>query len=174
MMEFLLGFVLGAVVSIGAIAGYGFYQLRKLKQVKAKITEEIKKKIDNLDTKRESIRSRLLKAQEITEQQLDLRSQAEMPSKNALHSRYKNGLVGEIRKLEDEKLAVLRSILDDGYDPTIVALDENGQRTELPLSHFIDRATLKQGNSTPASTDLPKRIGKFTLVKGGKDDGTVH
>lgn len=177
-MVFLLGFILGMTVTTALFFGYGYYQLRKLKKAKARIADEITKRISELDSKRESIRVRLVKAQEITQQQLDLRSQTEMPSKNALHSRYKNDLVGEIKKLEEEKLAVLRSILDDGYDPTIVVLDENGQRTELPLSHFVGHASLKQNADNPPSAnsnpDSPKRVGRFIIVKGGKDDGTVH
>lgn len=178
-MEFLTGFLLGLMTGVGMFVGYGVYQVRKFRQAKTKITEEIKKKIDELDGKRDSIRERLIKAQELTQQQLELRAQAEMPSKNAIHSRYKNGLIGEIGKLEEEKIVVLQSILNDGYDPTVTILDEKGNKQELPLSHFVSSAKLKQDdrNGVPPTAGPDgniKRIGKFVVVKGGKDDGTVH
>jgi len=168
-MEFLAGFILGMTTMAALFVGYGYYTLRKLNALKKKIVDQVKGKLDEQDKKRESIIARLKQAQAITEQQLDIRSATDQPSKNALHSRYKNGLIGDIKKLEEEKIAILRSILDDGFDPLINVRDENGEVRELPLSHFVNQAPAPEQDP-----NAPKRVGKFIVVKGGKDDGTVH
>jgi len=172
-MELLIGFFLGIVTTITMFMIYALVTVRKLKATKKNIVDELRKKLDEQDGKRESIIIRLKKAQAITEQQLDIRAATDQPSKNALHSRYKNGLISDIKKLEEEKLAILQSILDDGFDPTISVIDEAGQRQELPLSHFVNKAAAV---TPPPAQDpnVPKRVGKFVVVKGGKDDGTVH
>jgi hypothetical protein len=168
-MEFLLGFVLGMLVSSVIFVGYGYYTLRKMKKLKDKILDDLKNKLTEQDSKRDSIIARLKQAQAITEQQLDIRAATDEPSKNALHSRYKNGLIGDIKKLEEEKIAILKSILEDGFDPLISVREDSGELKELPLSHFIN------GSSTnKPDPNGPKRVGKFVVVKGGKDDGTVH
>jgi hypothetical protein len=75
---------------------------KKVKGDLNNLKKAIKEKMDNIDSKRESIIARLKQAQAITDQQLSLRASQEEPSKNALHSKYKNGLNGEIKKLEEE------------------------------------------------------------------------
>lgn len=173
-MEFFLGFVLGAVVGIFAFIAWSFYQVRKLKDAKDKLLENLKSKLMEQDGKRQSIIERLKKAQAITEQQLDIRAAADQPSKNALHSRYKNGLIGDLKKLEEEKVAILQSILDDGFDPLINAVDENGNKQELPLSHFVSKARTTIDEADGNTPTPPKKVGRFVVVKGGKDDGTTH
>ena len=178
-MMFFFGFLFGVTTAI--IIGF-IYATWKLNQIQTKLDEAKKKftvtkdsvrnKLDSLENKRESIIDRLKQAQAITQQQLDLGASAEQPSKNALHSRYKNGLVGEIKKLEDDKLKLLQSILDDGFDPLITVIDSDGTRQELPLSHFVN--SKEAGIATSPNPDTSKRTGKFVVLKGGKDDGTVH
>lgn len=172
-MEFFLGFVLGAMFGISAFIAWSFYQVRKLKDAKDKLLENLKSKLLEQDGKRQSIIDRLKRAQAITEQQLDIRAATDQPSKNALHSRYKNGLIGDIKKLEEEKISILQSILDDGFDPLINAVDENGNKQELPLSHFVSKAKTTVGEPEPDPSG-PKKVGRFVVVKGGKDDGTTH
>lgn len=171
-MEFFLGFILGLIAAASLFIGYGVYTLNKLKKIKTKLTEELKSKLEGQDDKRASIIARLKQAQAITEQQLDIRDATDQPSKNALHSRYKNGLVSDIKKLEEEKIAILKSILEDGFDPTISVRDENGQVKEYPLSHFVNNVST--GEKLPEPAAGTKRVGKFVILKGGKDDGTVH
>lgn len=165
-MEFLVGFFAGMISAALLFAGYGYYQLTRMKKVKNNVLDEIKKKLTEQDAKRASIIERLKRAQAITEQQLDIRDATDLPSKNALHSRYKNGLISDIKKLEEEKIAILQSILDDGFDPVISVIDDNGHKQELPLSHFVSKTT----PTLPPTPDSPKRVGNFVILKGGKDD----
>jgi len=173
-MEFLLGFILGALFGTGAFIAWSFYQVGKMKKAKDKLLASLKDKILEQDSKRQSIIDRLKRAQAITEQQLDIRAQTDQPSKNALHSKYKNGLIGDIKKLEEDKIAILQSILDDGFDPLINVVDDNGQKQELPLSHFVTKARTTISEGGAPQEPATKKVGRFVVVKGGKDDGTVH
>jgi hypothetical protein len=115
------------------------------------------------------------KVKEITNEQLDLYSQVSGPQKNALHGRYKNGLNGRIKELEEEKSSILKSILTDGFDPEITVMDGAGVVTTVKLSEFMAESgiTIEPKKTEPVST---KQVGKFTVHKGGKDDGgnTTH
>jgi hypothetical protein len=123
----------------------------------------------------ESVSSRMKKVKEITNEQLDLYSQVSGPQKNALHGRYKNGLNGRIKELEEEKSSILKSILTDGFDPEITVMDGAGVVTTVKLSEFMAESgiTIEPKKTEPVST---KQVGKFTVHKGGKDDGgnTTH
>lgn len=123
----------------------------------------------------ESVSSRMKKVKELTNEQLDLYSQASGPQKNALHGRYKNGLNGRIKELEEEKSSILKSILADGFDPEITTVDQAGVVTTTKLSAFMAESgiTVEPKKTEPTPT---KQVGKFTVHRGGKDDGgnTTH
>lgn len=176
-------FAWGMVAGISILTVYMRYQVKKLRKdnkSKEEIVDEFKKLAEKLQSKETSIKERLLQAQEIAKQQVEIKSMAEAPSKNALHSRHKNGLIGDIAELERQKLALLRSILDDGLDPTITVITSAGNREELLLSTYVAEAELSLNeyspvSKTPETPDTPRQVGKFTVHKGGKnDDGTGH
>ena len=191
MIYFSLGLIAGVVLSVS----YAFYiayrtkvkleeKVKALKEklnANASLSEDAKNKEDLLqellNTRDDvrSIRDRLAKAQEITRQQLDLRDQASQPSKNSMHSKWKNGLISEINSLEEEKRSILESILKDGHDPFVMVLDEEtGSTKKIPLSEFLgrpssqntDQKNIEQESSAPEITNKHK----FVVIKGGKDD----
>lgn len=182
MIEFVVIFAVGILAGIAISLGYGMYQLRKinnakedlLKKLKSK-AEEIRKQTFDVEEKKESIRARLFEAVKLAEEQMELRAQAEMPSKNSLHSRHQNGLIYKINELEKRKIDILRSILKDGFDPTITVLNEGGSREEIPLSAYIARNDGVEESPATPSPNGPRKAGKFVIYKGGKDDGeTTH
>ena len=191
----MLYFLLGLIAGVGFSIAYVFYVAyrtknkleEKVKLLKEKLNQsippadEVKSNEDLLqqllNTREDvrSIRDRLAKAQEITRQQLDLRDQASQPSKNSMHSKWKNGLIGEINALEEEKKAILESILKDGHDPFVMVLDEEtGSTKKIPLSEFLgrpssqntDQKNIERESSAPEITNKHK----FVVIKGGKDD----
>jgi hypothetical protein len=176
MFEFALGFMWGLIVAVGVGIAYGNYQLRKLNKVKSSLLEDLKKKSASL----ESIRDRLIKASELTQIQSDLRSRAEQPSRNSLDSKYKNGLIGELNRLEQEKISILKSILADGHDPQITVISAGGEKQEMLLSAYV--AEVQGIVGEPEKQPLPsedlapgvRRVGKFIVVQGGKSDSTTH
>ena len=134
--------------------------------------DKLKKEAD-AKPKTESVGSRMKKVKDITTEQLDLQSQAVGPQMNALHGKYKNGLNGRIKELELQKADILKSIITDGFDPQITVVDGAGVVTTIKLSEFLAQT----GIVVPPKNQQPtKQIGKFTVHKGGKDDGgnTTH
>ena len=171
---FLLGFILGAI----AVMIYGWYQIKKMKKVKKTLLDQIKAKAVEEDKKKDSIKERLLKASELAQTQMTIRSQIEMPSNGALHSKYKNDLVHELHDLEQKKLNILQTIIAEGIDPMITIINDTGGKTEMPLSTYINDAITSldksAGNQPVPESINPKKSNRFIVHKGGKDDGTTH
>lgn len=178
MFTFLLGTLLGTV----CVLAYGAYHLMKLK----KLSKELEAKAKVTREKIRSIKDRLVRVQEITKLQLDLVGAIDQPSKNALHSRYKNGLNEEIKLLEEEKLEILKSILRDGFDPVITVVSES-QQESIKLSEYMakhgfnlesDSSKTVESTSSAVATEENKpikRVGNFAVYCGGKtDDSTTH
>jgi hypothetical protein len=180
-------YLLGLGMGFGAFVAYGSYQVGKLKKKRDELFEEVKKKAMDMESKTSSIRERLAEASKLAQVQADLRSQAEMPSKNSTHSRHKNGIISEIQLLEQQKLDILRTILAEGFNPVITVVHDGGAKQEVSLSEYVAAAQStvdaiaggKPSSSTPPPTvtegsDLPRQVGKFFVYRGGKPDGTVH
>jgi flagellar biosynthesis GTPase FlhF len=173
MMEVLVVFVFGALVGVSIFMAYAWFQMRKIRNTKHKLVEEIIKKTKEMESKKNSIQERLIQASDLAKAQSELRAQAEMPSKNALHSRHKNGLVHEIQDMEQRKLDILKTILAEGFDPNITVLNDHGQKDEMPLSSYVDNAqNLLNKHMPPPPVD--KKTNRFVIYIGGKDDGTSH
>lgn len=157
---YVLGMISGAMLMIVATILVGKRAMDKRKESSAK--------------KVESVSSRMKKVKELTAEQLELQSHAQGPQKNALHGKHKNGLIGRIKELETTKNEILKSIITDGFDPEITVLDETGVVTTIKLSEYLAQTgiTIPPKNPPPSPT---RQVGKFTVYKGGKDDGgTVH
>ena len=175
-MQLLLAFLLGALCGTSVFMLYCWF---RLKEVKKTLMDQLKAKTGDLGSKKDSIKDRLFRASDIAKAQMIIRSQMELPSKNATHSRYKNGLVSELQDLELKKLDLLKTVLAEGFDPTITVINEAGAQQEIPLSAYVNEASGQLNASlgaTPPSNDptQPKKASKFILYKGGKDDGTTH
>jgi|GEM_PF-7021695 len=168
-MEFLLGFFAGLVAATALIIGYGVYKFRQLSKTRNKIIGELQKSAEEAEKRLKNVTERLNQAREITEKQFALLRQIDQPSKNALHSKWKNDLNHELRKLEEEKNELLRSILKDGYDPSITVLNASDQKETVKLSEYLARIGITKDDPTPPSDDTngPKKVGKFTVYSGG-------
>lgn len=172
-------FFLGVIACFAFVAAYGFYYLNKIKKKRKKLAEDLKKHTDELESKKASIKEKLLKASDITKAQMSLRDQIELPSKNALHSRHKVGLMYELRDLEKEKIDILKSILLEGYDPMVTVLSPSGTREELALSTYVNNSEQELAqfeeveNNLEKENSKPKNINKFVVYKGGKDDDKI-
>ncbi len=156
---FLLGMISGACLTIATTVLIGKRLMNK----------------DSTKKRPETVNERMKKVKAITEEQLDLQSGAQGPQKNSLHGRYKNGLIGRIKELEEQKNDILRSILADGFDPEITVMDGSGVVSTIKLSEFMAQNGITMPPK-PAPTST-KQVGKFTVHRGGKDDGggeTVH
>lgn len=121
---------------------------------------------------RNSVEERMKRIKDITNEQMELMQAQDHPQKNSLDGRYKNGLGAEIKALEEEKTELLISIIEDGHDPEVTTVDATGEIAKMKLSKFIADSGIKiPGKQAPKPS-----TGKFTVVRGGKDDGgnTTH
>lgn len=184
MNEFIFGLVFGVLIGASLLMFYSIYALKRakralLEKIKVKAAEIRNSALEDGD-KRNSVIARLKEASRIAEEQMALRAQAEMPSKNSLHSRYKNGIIGQLQDLEQQKLSILKTVLGDGYDPKISVTKGGGSSEEISLSQYVAEAEEVLGSMgyvAPAEDNSPKprKAGKFVIYKGGKDDGeTTH
>jgi hypothetical protein len=184
-MENIIIFLLGTFFGMGSFIAYSYYQISKIDKIKDTLISQIKTRVEEQKAKNlvtsATIKDRLFKASELAQAQMAIRAQMEAPSKNALHSKYKNGLIGELQDMEQQKIDLLRTVLAEGFDPLITVINETGAKTEIPLSTYVNEASVALGDSlgnsmTPPPTDptKPRKAGKFMVYRGGKDDGTTH
>ncbi len=167
---FLFGFMFGCMVSFLWIV----FLVSKAKKKAKKITEDVKQVAKKLESTKDSVKKKMAMASKIAEQQLMLQEGAMVPSKNALRSKHKNGIIGEIKRLEEEKLALLHSIInDDKVDPVITVMDEASVKHEMKLSEFLHQKASQSAPPPPKLQPKVKIVGKFVIHKGGKDDGGV-
>jgi TPP-dependent 2-oxoacid decarboxylase len=191
---YFLGLVTGAILTmmfvshrlVKAISK----QSEKSNEELEKVAQIMKAKILEKRSQIVSVQSRLAEVYGISQRQHELQAAADQPSKNALHSRHKNGIIGELKELEEKKHSVLKSILKDGFDPVISVLNEDGTKEEMKLSQFVARYDgidpLKEGELPPAAPvtkpeekdeideeiEKGRKAGKFVVYSGGKPDTT--
>lgn len=160
---YVLGLITGACGMVSLTLWLGN---RSLERKRKQLTEAPAGKL--------SLEARMKRVKDLTDEQMDLLAQIDQPQKNGLDGRHKNGLNSTVKDIEKEKAEILRSILEDGYDPEISAMDMSGVVSKMKLSEFmVDQGLI----APPKPKEEPKikTLGKFTVHKGGKDDGgTSH
>lgn len=116
-----------------------------------------------------SVNYRFKQINEMTKRQMDLVSQMEAPSKSAAHSRNKSALSGELKQLEEQKLEIFQSFLNDNIDPVITVLNSDGEPSSMKVSEFMGLDETKE--DLPNDTD-PKnhRRSILKLVEETNDE----
>lgn len=160
---FMLGFLFGVYTTLTLITAIGQRAINKRK-----------KELEKSTPKMESVSSRMKRVKDITSEQMDIQGATSGPQKNAMHGKYKNGLVSRLKELEEQKNEILKSIVIDGFDPEISVMDTDGTVATIKLSEFL----AQNGITIPPKGSQPppqKPTSRFTVHKGGKDDGgTTH
>lgn len=110
---------------------------------------------------------RLTRISDITKQQLELSSQIDMPQKSAMHGKYRNQVIGELKKLEEEKHDIFRSLLKDKLDVTISYIDESGKTVAAKLSEYMTKHNIAYTDTVAQES---KKVPKLVLYKGGKPE----
>jgi ribosome-binding ATPase YchF (GTP1/OBG family) len=179
MVNNMLMFMLGFVSSLITFTAYGWHRLKKTEKAKKTFLEELKKRADEIEKSMAPVKDKMARVQEITKQQMDLLGMVDQPSKNSLHSKWKNGLNSQIRQLEEEKMEILKSILREGQDPVITVLNEKNERESIKLSEYMARngftlETKSEKKITDGTEGEPKKVGRFTVHVGGKGEPTSH
>jgi len=162
-LTYVIGFLFGVTFSV--VSAFGFLLFRKKKIIKS-IKEQNSNIAKQNNTNRDDVALKLKKVKEISERQHEFLSQINNPSKNALHSRYKNTIVSKIKVLEDEKYKILTEILKSGYDPVITMQNPHtNEIKETKLSDFMN----EQFPKPPTDIRSKTKRGKLTLCESEED-----
>lgn len=168
---YVLGMISGSILTLTATLIIGARSLKK----KREAVEEQKKNLV-------SLKDRMKKVKELTEDILAMQQSIDGPQRNALDGKYKNSVIRKIKDMDEEKNNILVSIIQDGYDPELTAMDPStGTVTQMKLSEYMSYMGINvppKGTKVDAAKESKaKRLGKFTVINGGKDDaddGKVH
>lgn len=167
-------FIMLSLYILGMFTGALLFKIQQIRVGNETLKEKIKAASAKLNAS-SSLDDRMKRVREITEEQLDMLQRSDGPQKNSLDGRYKNRLNRTVKDLEEEKNDILRSILDDGHDPEITSMGPDGIVTKMKLSEFmVDNgiSAAKTTKSDKAEEPKTRQVGKFTIYKGGKDDGS--
>ena len=166
-LTYVFGLLTGAVGIVGITLYIGKRALDKKKVAVA--VSAAPKAAD----KKESVSSKMKRVKVITDEQLDLSARADGPQKNGLDGKYKNSLMSHMKSLEEEKNEILKSILRDGLDPELTTMDSSGVITKMKLSEYLAYMGVSMEPKAKSPQEIKtERMGKFTVHRGGKDDGS--
>lgn len=161
-ISILLAFFLGVLVGTALVLIWSLLKLRSIDKKIPKAT--VTRKLDP------SIRDRLNKAFDITEQQLGILGALDQPQSGPLHGKHKNQLNSELKSLEDKKLNLLRSVLEDGHDPLLTILNaDTNQKEKILLSEFLSRYEGQQASASKPVVE-PKAKPHLKLLSKKDED----
>lgn len=158
---FFYGFVLGVVVA----SIVWMIVLSDLEQRKKIDSKKLYRDIELIG----SVKYRFTKVNEITEKQLELVSRTDRPSASAAHSRNKNNIVSEIKALEEEKMDIFRSILNDGIDPNLQMIID-GQPQTIKMSEAVAMHENNYATSSIKTESKKPRKNPLKLVANREDN----
>lgn len=167
-MLFAIGFLMGLVVSFIVTIYLTTRALNKQDQEDREDIHELMEKMELIG----SVKYRYKKIEEITDKQLDLVSRVDRPSASAAHSRYKNDIVGQLKALEDEKVDIMRSIVDDGIDPNIT-ISIDGEPQSMKMSEAINMHDInnkKPFTPPPKTESIKTRNNGLRLIHNSEDN----
>jgi len=175
---YLSGFISGLIAMSGVVLYIGNKHLKSKKKESGDLANELKKLTKQLgaeDPTYAAIETRMLRIKEIAQLQMELQGAADGPQRNAMDGKYKNSLMRTLKELEEEKITILNSIVKDGHDPSVNVLKADGTTEITKLSAFL--AGYSSDITDEKNDAAVKQVGKFTVLRGGKDDGgtpTTH
>lgn len=171
-MIYFLVFVLGVITGIVLLlATFGIILNRRGKPKVEATVDRIVKDMKLM----EDVKKRFSQIEKITDAQVTLISHLDRPSAGAAHSKHKNQLAHELKRLEIEKIDVMRSIVNDGVDPMLTVIVE-GETKKLRMSEAIALHDTTVGPSlgaapgTKTDTNIPSIPNKkIRLVVNNKE-----
>lgn len=145
------GLIIGFVFGIVAVVIYASIQVKNMNLKEDKLIDNMKSEIDLVL----SVKKRFTEITEITDRQMDLMSGAERPSASALHSKHQNGIISELKKLEEQKMTIFKSILQDGLDPNL-SIMVDGKPTVMKMSEAVSMYETNQERSDNTESKIPR------------------
>ncbi len=160
-------FLFGVAVGVMGLYVFALYKLNSYSRRSDKVIDELRKDVDLAL----SVKQRFSRVSEITNEQMDLLASAERPSASAAHSKHQNGIVGKLKKLEEEKIAIFRSILKDGLDPKLSVVIA-GKPTTMKMSEAVSLYDTHKEPSDIKTESKPSR--KLRLVSDTEAPVDTH
>jgi hypothetical protein len=127
-----------------------------------------------------AVQLKIERINEISKTQIDYMGSLERPNASAAHARHKNSLVSQVKALEEEKIALFKSMLEGGVDPLLTVMidgaTKNIRASELlPMieSGYIpqdETPQTKTDSNSPVSARTKLHVVKFT--QENTDDGS--
>jgi hypothetical protein len=164
--DLFLGFMVGSIFTLMLISGYVYIKANQLIKKAKAASNDLKDKLLNNSELYEKVKDRLKRLSDITQRELEIMGSMSYPSANATHSRHKNSLVSEAKALQEEKIAIMRSMVAEGLDLEMSVIDESGQSKKMKLSEFLGEQPVDKTQQADKSSNKPK----FTVLTGGKSD----
>lgn len=173
-ISFLIGFLVGFSSLAVPLMIWAYRINKKHKKQTIDKIQEMQKMADA----QKSVTNRIKQVQEITSEQNDLIAQVQHPSMNAVHSKHKNGIKDRLKKLEEEKVEILQSIIKEGHDPVVAVIDPvSGEMVDRKLSEFLANHNILPGDTEQTddmngmqSSRKIKKKGNLYVVDGGEED----
>lgn len=113
--------------------------------------------------KRERIMNIIKEVAQVSEMQAGYMGTLAQPSKNALHSKFKNDIIRQVKDLEGRKVALFKEILKEGYDPELPNTLPDGTQNRIKMSQAIAEYEAREGTSVkPMPTPKPATVVKMS------------
>lgn len=120
-----------------------------------------------------SVEERFSRFQTLADQQFQIVEAVLAPSASAAHSKHKSSLIKQIKALEEDKRAILQTILDDGLDVEITLIDEKGEKQKKKISDILANHPYDPQPRTETDPISPKNnVRKLHVVKENDDESS--
>lgn len=174
--SYLLGVCIGFIAGFIVNNSYKKYNIRSLLK---NIKKELVLAYDE-GVKFGAVKLQLERINEISKIQLGYASALDRPNASAAHARHKNGVVSQMKELDEEKIAIFKSILSSGVDP-MLSISIDGEIKSLRASELLPylegKGSLPADPAPQTKTDSNSTVSakfKLHVVKSTteKDNGS--
>ena len=157
-----IGVIVGVIVGILINNEYRKFNINNLlKAIKKELMEAYEEGV-----KHGVVQLKIQRINEISEIQIDYMNSLNRPNASAAHARHKNNLVSQVKALEEEKIALFKSILKGGADPLLAVIIDgtikNMKASELLL--MIESGYVPQDETPQTKTDSNSSVNVRTKL----------
>ncbi len=169
-----IGLIFLILLAIGAISYLSHNRMALLQRaIKQEMSRAYEERI-----KYGLAKPKIERINEIAKEQIAYIGSLDRPSASASHSKYKNEIIGTIKRLEEEKRNLFQSILDGGSDPMLsVVIDgENKTMRISELLSVINGSSASSDDDDKKSESISSKENHLRLVidnsNGEKDESS--
>lgn len=160
--DIIISFMAGIILTLLSMVGYIF---ALAKSYKPEETKTLRNRLSKKDSDKlvASIKVRFKEIEGLTVEQLRLVDILKAPNKGAMHAKGKGGVLRRVEELEDAKINIFRSIVKDGFNPSVGIYDNDGQKVEMKMSEAIAKRDASHPPVPPTPTPFKPKLIKTDL-----------